>query len=148
MDGPSERVLFRRCGHMTKTYTGTCHCGAVRFEADIDLSAGTFKCNCPICLKTRMWGAIVKPENFRLLSGGDQLKDYQPDRIHHVFCMTCGVRPFGRADDDPHRGGAFYGVRLACLDNAEDGELAEAAVTYSDGRNGKYDARPAETRYL
>ena len=34
---------------MKKTYAGNRHGGAVRFEGDIDLSTGTFKCNCEIC---------------------------------------------------------------------------------------------------
>src|ERR1700742_580902 len=110
---------------MERTYRGSCHCGTVRFEADIDLSAGTFKCNCEMCTKTRVWGATVKPAAFRLLSGAEALLNYQPENIHHVFCRHCGVRPYGTGDN-PQLGGKFYAVRVNCLDDVSWEELVEA----------------------
>jgi len=133
---------------MKKTYKGSCHCGKVRFEADLDLNAGTVKCNCSICVKQRSWLAAVSPADVRLLAGEPDLADYQfgARRIHHRFCRSCGVRPFGHADAGD--GGRFYAVNLAALDGVDPAELAAAPVTYVDGRHDNFASPPAETRHL
>ena len=134
---------------MLKTYKGSCHCGAVRFEADIDLSKGTGKCNCSICTKTRNWNAIIKPGDFRLVSGEDVLTDYQfgSKQGHHLFCRICGVRSFERGYVE-QIGGHYVSIKLSSLDDVDAAVLADAPVRYANGRDNAWWEPPAETRHL
>lgn len=133
----------------TTTHKGSCHCGKVRYEADIDFSTGTGKCNCSICAKTRSWAIIVKPGAFRMIAGEDALSDYQfgSNSMHHLFCRHCGVRPFARGRLDA-LGGDFYTVNVACLDDVDVQDLASVPVRYADGRNNNWMSPPEETRHL
>src|SRR5262245_33836928 len=132
-----------------KTYKGSCHCGRVTIEADIDLSAGTGKCNCTICWKMRRWGAVIKPAAFRLLTGQEDLSDYSPGsgQGHNVFCKNCGIRPYSFGNV-PEIGGDFVSINLCCLDDLDPAELATAPVHLQDGRANAWWNAPAEARHL
>ena len=133
---------------MKQTFTGGCHCGAVRYEAELDLTQGTVRCNCSICSKARAWLTAVGPDDFRLLKGEAALSDYQfgPHRIHHMFCTTCGIKTFGRASGPD--GKDFIAVLVSTLENVPDAELAAAPIMFVDGRNDDFEKAPAETRHL
>ena len=134
---------------MLKTYRGSCHCGAVKFEADIDFAQGTNKCNSTICTKTRNWNAIIKPEAFRLLSGEGALSEYRfgSKQGQHLFCKTCGVRTFERGHVK-EIGGDYVSIKLASLDDVDPKDLVEATVRFANGRDNKWWEPPAETRHL
>ena len=137
-----------------KTYSGSCHCGAVRFQAELDLAEGTVKCNCSSCTKARSWIKFTPADRFRLLKGEEAQAEYQwtpPGRanpmLQFYFCKRCGIRTPGRGDLEM-LGGAFYAVQVSLLDDLDPNELAAAPIRYIDGRHDHFDRAPDDVRSL
>src|SRR5258708_7993886 len=98
-----------------KKHTGSCHCGAVRYEVEIDPTNGS-RCNCSICTKVATLSSRVKPKAFMLVSGEESLSSYEwGGKVgHRFFCKHCGIHCFGRA----HLavlGGDFVSVNMNTL---------------------------------
>jgi hypothetical protein len=115
-----------------KTYSGGCHCGKVRYEVTMEMGT-VLSCNCSICQKKGYLLAFVPAEQFKLLSGGDALTDYQFNKhnVHHLFCSTCGIQSFShgkRADGTP-----MYSINVRCLDEIDDVNALQ--VKHVDGRS-------------
>jgi len=112
-----------------KTFTGSCHCGAVRFEVDAEELVAT-DCNCSMCTKKGIIHLIVTQDRFRLLSGADNLTTYRFNTgiARHTFCKTCGIHPFYTPRSHPDG----VDVNIRCLDGVD---LAAFAISPFDGRN-------------
>ena len=96
-----------------RTYRGSCHCGAVRFEIDTDFRELTM-CDCSICRRRNALMVKVHESRFRLLAGAEALTEY---RFHtmtarHYFCKVCGIYPFHRKRVTPDN----VGVNVHCLE--------------------------------
>jgi hypothetical protein len=134
----------------TKTFHGSCQCRAIKFEAEIDLSQGTKKCNCTSCWKRRWWSVAVKPEAFRAKGGEEKFSKYRADSStgHSGFCTNCGVAPYAWVDAAEWNDGAYVSVNVACLDDLEPSELLAAPVQFFDGRNDNWWNAPEVTAHL
>ena len=126
----------------SKHYTGGCHCGAVRFEAELDLSGGASRCNCTLCTKRSGTCIIAKPNAFRLLTGEKALAGYAwgGKTGTFFFCPQCGIHVFGRGNL-PQLGGEYVSVNLNCVDDIDPATLK---VVYWDGRHNNWAAGPGE----
>ena len=112
-------------------HAGGCHCGAVRYEVNIDLGQPVVACYCSICQKTGTLLGFVPAAQFKLLSGGDTLTDYLFNKrvIHHLFCPVCGVRSFARGELPS---GPMIAVNVRCLDDVD---LDKLTLRHYDGKH-------------
>jgi hypothetical protein len=97
LDDNAQHAIKSGSGPMTvadesKTRTGGCHCGRVRYQVACDLGV-VLDCNCSHCAKRGALWTFVPPDGFTLIAGGDGLTDYQFNKkvIHHLFCPDCGT---------------------------------------------------------
>ena len=98
-----------------KTFTGGCHCGAVRFAVEMDLEKG-LECNCSHCEKKGLLLSFVDRDKFTLQSSEDMLIEYffNKKSIRHIFCRVCGVQPFAEGVTFPQ-----VAINIRCLDDAD-----------------------------
>lgn len=123
-----------------QTYKGACHCGRVTFEARAELSY-VVDCNCSACYRK---GALWHPaanEDFRILTGEDDLTLYQfnTKTAKHYFCRHCGIHPFIRPRLDPTR----WAFNVRCVDGVD---LSSLKVRSFDGRNWEEAAKRMRQR--
>ena len=114
------------------THHGGCHCGAVRFHVDIDLAQPAITCNCSICSRSGTLLSFVPAAMFTLERGEDALTCYQFNKrqIEHLFCKTCGIKPFGRGKAPD--GTAMVAINVRCLDDVD---LSAVPTQFFDGKN-------------
>ncbi|MFE0016094.1 GFA family protein [Mesorhizobium sp. NPDC059054] len=139
---------------MKKTYHGSCHCGFIRFSAELDLDEGIRRCNCSFCLKVGYKKSFAAYEAVDITSGKAEMAEYKASPsnwpegdINHYMCPKCGVHPFSRGYLE-FMGGNFWAVNVACLDDATEEELAAAPVIYEDGKRDQQLQAPEITAYL
>ncbi len=118
----------------TTTYHGSCLCKKVQFVASIDLSQGSYKCNCTFCRKSHLWGIKTTPSDFTLVTGEDNLNIFAPqEHFQNFFCNTCGFTTH-RHNNTSEWAGESITVNLTALDDISLAEINAISVTYLDGK--------------
>ena len=109
------------------TWSGSCHCGAVRFEVSAQIDELT-TCDCSLCVKKNAVMAKVYEDALTVTAGEEALSLYQWNtrRAKHYFCNRCGIYTFHRKRSAPDH----YGVNVFCLDNFD---VASMPVRATEG---------------
>lgn len=98
--------------------TGRCHCGSIRYEAEVDATKVAM-CHCSDCqmLTGSAYRANVPAPSASFRLQGGPLKIYvktadSGNQRAHAFCPECGTPVYSAAVNDP----PVYSLRVGCLD--------------------------------
>lgn len=113
------------------TYTGSCHCGKVRYEVEGTLEQA-MECNCSHCSRKGYLLWFLPREKFTLKTPEAPLTEYRfnKHRIGHQFCPTCGCAPFAFGNN--RAGEPTVSINVRCLENVD---LAAVKRVPVDGKS-------------
>lgn len=124
---------------LKKLFHGSCHCGKIKFQANLDLTQETIKCNCTFCRKNSNWNIKVKDEDFKILEGQDYFSkcSSDPQIGEYIFCKLCGNMPFGitKKSEWTEKGAS---IKISSLDDISANELTLFKVNYYNGKDDTF----------
>ena len=112
-------------------HTGSCLCGAVRFEVACELK-GPDACHCTICRRVSGHYCVSTdvPRAALTLHGADNLTWYQSsEKVRRGFCKTCGSALFF----DPPATRDWIGVAMGAFDQPTNTRIHVHIFTDSKG---------------
>lgn len=112
---------------MPERKRGTCHCGAVVFEIELEDGLNQLRrCNCSLCRRKGAIMAGVPLDKLKLLKGEDSLTLYQwnTKTAKHHFCKICGIYTHHQRRSNPNE----FGVNVACLEDIDPYALGDIDV--------------------
>lgn len=129
-------------------HRGSCFCKKVKYEISIDLSKGTYKCNCTYCIKTRQWGSShVSTSALKIVEGNGELTKYVGNNPvnYFYFCKHCGTRIY---TESYWTGEGTNAININTLDDIDRKQFSELTIHYIDGYNEVWEQEPEYSNFL
>jgi hypothetical protein len=107
------------------TYSGSCHCGNIKFSVTTDPIELT-TCDCSLCVKKNAVMLKVHESEFTLHTSADLISTYQWNTqiAKHHFCSRCGIYTFHRKRAQPNH----YGINVFCLNDFDYKKIPQRAT--------------------
>jgi len=115
---------------MSEIRKGSCHCGAVEFEVELEHGLDELlRCDCSICRRKSAVMMALPRDKISVIKGSDKLVTYRWNTrvARHYFCGTCGIYTHHRRRMAPDQ----CGFNVACLDGVDVRTLGD--VTWLNG---------------
>lgn len=115
-----------------KTYTLTCHCGAVELLVQLSDGLNTARrCDCSYCARRGSIAVSAPLNGVDIVKGKDNLTLYQwgTKTAKHYFCKTCGIYTHHQRRSNPNE----FGINAAALKGVNPRDLG--TVPWVDGQN-------------